>query len=168
MHLVQRFLVLAAFSSLCFADAPQRPPAPTTVCSSSKTVCLRSDPKSGTRVYRVRADGSEASLWSMPGWFRVAFVSNDGRHVVTGYDGVLLPLTYSRDLPILTFWREGALVRSVPISAVIEDLSHLQRTASHYRWGEYVGFNASGHFVVKTVEWSSVTFDVATGQKLER
>jgi hypothetical protein len=101
----------------------------------------------------------------MPGGFRVAFVSDDGQHVVTGYDGVLLPLTYSRDLPIITFWREGAVVRRVPLSEVIRDLRKLQRTASHYRWGEYLGFNASGHFVVKTVDRGSVAFDVATGRE---
>ena len=104
----------------------------------------------------------------MPGWHRVAFMADDGRHAVTGYDGTLLPLDYSPDVAVLTFWRDGSPVRAVALSALVKDLRKLQRTASHYRWGDYVGFNAAGHFVVSTVERPKVVFDVATGRELDR
>jgi hypothetical protein len=165
MRLPQALLLLALSSGVCLADAPLRPPSPITVCSSSRVYCLFSDPKTGTRAYRVRPDGARVSLWSMPGWHRVAFLNDDGRHAVTGYDGTLLPLDYSPDVTVLTFWRDGSPFRTVPLSTLVKDLRKLQRTASHYRWGNYVGFNAAGQFVVSTVERPSVVFDVGTGRE---
>lgn len=164
-----RTLLLLGFSSgICLGDAPLRPPTPIIVCSNSGAFCLLSDPKSGAQAYRVRPDGSRQPLWSIPGWHRIVFLADDGRHAVTGYDGVLLPLNYSADVSLLTFWRDGSRIRAVPLSGLVKDLRKLQRTASHYRWGSYVGFNASGNFVVSTVERDSVAFDVTTGKEVGR
>ena len=161
-------LLLALSSGVCLADAPLRPPSPITVCSGSGIYCLLSDPKTGTRAYRVRPDGTRVFLWSIPGWHRVAFLADDGRHAVTGYDGTLLPLDYSPDVPVLKFWRDGSPVRTVPLSALVKDLRKLQRTASHFRWGNTIGFNAAGQFVVSTVERPGVAFDVETGRESGR
>ena len=161
-------LLLGLCSSPCPADAPLRAPSPITVYSASRTFCVVSDPKSGTKAYRVRADGSREPLWSMPGWFRVLFLADDGRHAVTGYDGALLPLDYSPDDSLLTFWRGGSRIRAIPVSGLVKDLRKLQRTSSHYRWGSYVGFDAAGNFVVSTVEREKVVFDVTTGKEAGR
>jgi hypothetical protein len=159
-------LLLLAFSwSVCLADAPLRPPSPITVCSSSGRYCLLSDPRDGTRAYRVRPNGTREPLWSIPGWHRFAFLADDGRHAVTGYDGPLLPLNFSPDVPVFKFWRDGSSVRIVSLSALVRDLGKLKRTASHYTWGNFVGFNAAGRFVVATVERPSVAFDVETGRE---
>jgi hypothetical protein len=162
------FLLLGLCSVIGLADAPLRPPSPVTVCSNSKIFCLLTDPKTGTHAYRVRPDGSRQPLWSMPGWYRVIFLADDGRHAVTGYDGALLPLDYSPDEPLLTFWRDGSRIRAIPVSGLVKDLRKLQRTSSHYRWGSYVGFNAAGNLVVSTVERESVAFDVTTGKEVGR
>lgn len=94
------------------------------------------------------------------------FIANDGRHAVTGYDGVLLPLDYSPGQPLLTFWRNGAKIREVPLSNLVKNLRKLTRTASHYHWGRYVGFDAAGTFVVSTVEQPTVRFDPETGKQI--
>ena len=166
--LLPAILLVGIGSGVCLGDAPVRPPSPVIVCSSSKTFCLVSDPKSGTQAYRVRADGSRQTLWSIPGWHSVVFLADDGRHAVTGYEGVLLPLNYSADVSLLTFWRDGSPIRAVPLSGLVKDLKKLQRTTSHYRWGNYVGFNAAGNFVVSTVERESVVFDPTTGMEVGR
>jgi hypothetical protein len=168
---VRSFSMLLLFgfcSDICLADAPLRAPSPVTVCSASKVYCLITDPKTGTHAYRVRLDGSRQSLWSMPRWYRIIFLADDGRHAVTGYDGVLLPLDYSPDESLLTFWRNGSRIRAIPVSGLVKDLRKLQRTSSHYRWGSYVGFDAAGKFVVSTVERKSVVFDVTTGEESGR
>jgi len=166
--LFSAFLLLGLCSVIGLADAPLRAPSPVTVCSNSKIFCLLTDPKTGTHAYRVRPDGSRQPLWSMPGWYRVIFLADDGRHAVTGYDGALLPLDYSPDEPLLTFWRDGSRIRAFPLSSLVKDLRKLQRTSSHYRWGSYVGFNAAGNLVVSTVERESVAFDVTTGKEAGR
>ena len=104
----------------------------------------------------------------MLGWHRVAFLADDGRHAVTGYDGTLLPLNYSPDVPVLRFWRDGSSVRIVSLSTLVKDLRKLKRTASHYEWGNYVGFDAAGRFVVSTVERPTVAFDVENGRESGR
>lgn len=162
------FLLLGLCPVIGLADAPLRAPSPVSVCSNSKIFCLLTDPKTGTHAYRVHSDGSRQPLWSMPGWYRVIFLADDGRHAVTGYDGALLPLDYSPDEPLLTFWRDGSRIRSIPVSSLVKDLRKLQRTSSHYRWGSYVGFNAAGNLVVSTVERESVAFDVTTGKEAGR
>jgi hypothetical protein len=162
------FLLLGLWSVIGLADAPLRAPSPVTVCSNSKIFCLLTDPKTGTHAYRVRPDGSRQYLWSMPGWYRVIFLADDGRHAVTGYDGALLPLDYSPTESLLTFWRDGSRIRTIPVSGLVKDLSKLQRTSSHYRWGSYVGFDAAGNFAVSTVEREKVLFDVTTGKESGR
>jgi hypothetical protein len=44
----------------------------------------------------------------------------------------------------------------------------LKRTASHYEWGNFVGFNHAGHFAVSTVERPTVVVDVETGREQAR
>src|SRR6266496_3050086 len=163
--LFSTLLLLGVSQAIALADAPLRAPSPMTVCSSSKVFCLLTDQKTGTHAYRARPDGTRQSLWSMPGWYRVIFLADDGRHAVTGYDGALLPLDYSPNESLLTFWRDGSRIRTIPVSGLVKDLKKLQRTSSHYRWGSYVGFDAAGNFVVSTVEREKVLFDVTTGKE---
>ena len=117
-----------------------------------------------TTVFRRTEDGS-APIWRMPGWFRIAALSNDGDHLVIGYGGgELIPLDFDRTFIILYFYERGELIREVPLGELIGDLASLQRTASHYFWGNFLGFDAHGHYLVATVEGRVFAFDVATGQ----
>jgi hypothetical protein len=72
-----------------------------------------SDPKAGTHVEDVK---QHKVLWSFPDWHPSLFVADDGKHLVTQYDGSnLLPTDFSDDLVLLTFWREGRKFRDVRV-----------------------------------------------------
>jgi hypothetical protein len=109
----------------------------------------------------------------MPGWFRVAALSDDCEHLVTGFDGMnLLPLDFKHDLVMLSFYERGKLSRAVKLDELIRDFTKLRRTASHYYWGQYLGFgernrlDEANRYIVETVEGQRIAFDVATGQPL--
>ncbi len=162
-------VIAALLSALppAVADAPLAAPALKTVCSPNGVYCAVMDPNtSTTRVYRTgRAD---ETLWSMTGWFRVAALADDGKHLVTGYDGInLLPLDYAPDTVVLTFHKRGEVIRRVKLSNVVGDLAKLQLTVSHLYWGYYVGFNETGRYVIETVEGRRLAFDIATGQLVD-
>ncbi len=117
----------------------------------------------------VRIGEAGQVLWSMAGWFRLAALSDDGETLVAGYDGMnLLPLDYSPDLVILTFYRRGKPVATVTLDEVIDDFAALERTVSHYNWGHYLGFDDAGRYVIETVEGHRIAFDVRTGAVVER
>lgn len=168
LALLPVFAIAAAAAPLGLADAPLPPPGPITACSPSKTYCAVSDPKQGTRAFRLNRDGTRSPLWSLPGWHRVLFIADDGHVAATGLDGILLPLDFKPDLTLVTFWRDGVKVAEAPLSAVVEDLGKLTRTVSHYRWGGYIGFDEQGRFVVDTIEQRGLRIDPATGKPVPR
>jgi len=91
-------------------------------------------------------------------------LADDGDHFVTRFDGInLLPLDYRKDYVMLSFYRRGVLIREVHLNELIQDFSKLRRTASHYYWGNYWGWNETGHYVVETLEGRKIAFDVKTG-----
>lgn len=119
------------------------------------------DPAVRTTI--VARDGDV--LWTMPGWFRVAALADDGDHLIFGHDGInLLPLDAGAETVVLTFVRRGQVIREVTLSEVLRDLSSLERTISHLNWGNYLGFDAAGHYVIQTVEGRRLAFDVTTGR----
>ena len=72
------------------ADEPLPPPQRKEVWCGSHHYCAVMDPRLRlTTVYKV--DGNtRTKLWAMPGWYRVAFLADDGEHLVIGYDGLNL------------------------------------------------------------------------------
>jgi hypothetical protein len=157
------------------ADEPLAKPWPKTVCSANSSYCAVMDPASWTTEVRIGEAGEV--LWSMAGWFRLAALSDDGQTLVAGYDGQtlvagydgmnLLPLDYSPDLVILTFYRRGAPVAEVTLDDVIDDFAALERTVSHYLWGHYLGFDQRGRYLIETVDGRNTAFDPTTGAMLE-
>jgi hypothetical protein len=155
---------VAILGASAAADAPLPRPGLASVCSPSGAYCALMDPRSWTtRVYR--SGNPSGVLWSMPGWFRLAALTDDGETLIAGYDGLnLLPLDYRRDQVILAFYRRGALLEAVPLEEVIADFASLERTLSHYQWGHYLGFDDEGRYVIETVEGRRIAFDGATGE----
>lgn len=151
------------------ADQPLPPPELKTICSTSGFFCAEMDPdRNLTTVYRRRAGGVREPLWSMRGWFRVAALSSDGEYLVTGYDGVnLLPLDYRKDQVMLSFYDRGKLIREVRLNELVTDFSKLEKTASHYQWGHYLGINADDHYTVELPDKRWVLFNVKTGQPIK-
>src|SRR3989304_1517429 len=81
------WLLLLSFHA--HADEPLPEPTLKTLWSRDNNFCAVMDPdKRITTVYHVNKNGKKIELWSMFGWFRVADLSTDGKHLVTGYDGI--------------------------------------------------------------------------------
>ncbi len=151
------------------ADEPLLPSVRKAVCSRNGFFCALMDPDSlVTTIVRRRAGGVTENLWSMPGWFRVAFLSNDGEYLATGYDGEgLLPLSYRKDQVMLSFYDRGRLVRQVRLNEMITDLSSMEKTASHYHWGDYLGVNENDHLTVQLPGKKWVIYDLKTAREIK-
>ena len=148
-------------ASKAYADEPLQPPYRHQVTSPDKRAVAISDPKTGTKIVDA-ATGKE--LWSMPGWFRWLFVSNDGQHLATGYDGMnLIPVNYNQDIVLITFWERGRKVKTIALRNISPDASSLRRTVSHYRWGDIEGVNEHNQLVVTRADGRQYRFNIATG-----
>jgi len=154
--------VLAIFAAkVVYADTPLPPPATHKAVSHNQAFTVVSSPKKGTWVLH---NATNRKLWSMVGWYRLIFVSNDGDYVVTGYDGLnLIPLDCNDDLVLFTFWKRGKEIRKVTLKEIVPNKSILLHTASHYLWGGIGGINNKGELLVKRRDGKIFLFDVSTG-----
>jgi hypothetical protein len=159
-----RTVVLMAIAlAVCVAkgDSPLPPPSKITATSASGRIRAISDPNAGTRVEDVKL---QKVLWSLPDWHRSMFVADDGVHLVTEYDGLnLIPVDFTDDLVLLTFWRQGKKVREVTVRDLFPDRKGLVRTVSHYAWRQSIDFDASGRLRVSRMDGKIWLFDVSTG-----
>ncbi|PXX37861.1 hypothetical protein [Undibacterium pigrum] len=147
-----------------FADAPLQAPKRTTFVSENKQYLLRSDPQLGTQAM----DKNKKLLWKVTGWFRLAFISNDGEYCVTVYEGLnLIPRDYREDMIMLTFWKHGKLLRKLTLKDIVPDKSILQESASHYYWGNTTGINEQGKFGLERADGMRMYFDVRTGKLVD-
>ncbi|MHB1038146.1 MAG: hypothetical protein ACYC35_27670 [Pirellulales bacterium] len=159
-------LLFLCFQGHLFADTPLPPPEVKEVWSPNKKFCAVMEPKaSTTTVYRVEGDGKRTKQWAMPGWFRVAHLADDGEHLVVGNGGInLLPLNVTKNETMIEFYKKGKLVKTVTLGTLLKNQSSLKRTVSHYLWGNYLGLDDKGRYVVETVEGRKLAFDVTTGK----
>jgi hypothetical protein len=151
---------------MCFgsalADSPLPPPAAFREISPSGKFAVVSDPSSGTKVIDA-ASGKQ--LWQVPGWHRSLFLSDDGEHLAIGYGGLnLVPIDASDSLEMISFWSRGRKIRSVPLRAIVPNRSILQRTVSHYAWGNIAGIDHENRLVVKRVDGEVFRFNMSTGE----
>lgn len=115
-----------------------------------------SKPSNGTHVLE---SASRRELWSMPGWFRWLFVSNDGTCVATGYDGLnLIPHDYSDKLVLVELWKRGHKVGEIRMEDVYSDDVEPVRTVSHYHWGTIKGFSGEGLLMVERADGKVLEF----------
>ena len=153
------------------ADAPLLDYDVTEIDSPNRRFFAKAAPdESSTSVVRRERQGPGISLWTMPGWSPVSFLSDDGEYLAIGYAGVyLLPLNYKPDDVMVSFYKRGKLVRAVRLNEIISDLRNLERGNSHYGWGMNVGFSGLHQFLVETAEpghQRRLVFDVTTGTLL--
>lgn len=156
-------LIAASVSFAALADTPLTPPEMRTVCSRSGKICATSDPTTNLTV--VTSKSSQQKPWTIPGWHRWLFVSDDGRSLVVGYGGMnLVPIDVSLQEPVLFFYHDAKLVRTVTLGDLYKRKSQLTRTASHLAWVETLGINQANQLVVRLINGDEVAFDVSTGQ----
>lgn len=107
-------------------------------------------------------------LWSMEGSYQEGWLSDDGEYFVGCYEGLnFLPLSFTKDLIILSFFKHGMLMGSVRLDQLITDFSKLKKVDSKYRWSKYIGLNACGLIAGETIEGKKIVFDIATGSPVE-
>lgn len=166
-------LILLCSAAVAFADSPLEAPMDKIVCSNNQKYCAFLDYEHNrTTVYQIqrRSSGKERhrrELWTMPGWFRNAALADDGEHLIVGYDGGnLLNLGSRSNQTMLSFYRQGELLREIKLNQLIEDFTKLPRTMSHYAWCRSYGFDRSGKYAVTTFEKRRFEFDPATGESV--
>ena len=140
---------LCAVGATCaeLADAPLPPPRRLTVCSANQAVCAESDPGSNTTT--IRSHQTQRDSWTIPGWHRWLFVSNDARSVVVGYPGLnLVPRDAHLQQPVLWFYQRDRLVRTVTLGDLYQDMTQLVPTTSHLPWTHHVGINDANLLLV--------------------
>jgi len=107
-------------------------------------------------------------LWSIEGSYQEGWLSDDGEYFVGCYEGLnFLPLSFTKDLTILSFFKQGTLMGSVRLDQLITDFSKLKRVGSQYRWSKYIGLNACGLIAGETIEGKKILFDITTGSAVE-
>ena len=148
--------------SMAQADSPLPPSAVHRVVSPNGNFAVVSDPSRGTKLIE---SGSGNQLCELSGWFRSIYVSDDGEHFATGYDGLnLLPLTADDSLEVITFWRRCRKLKAVPLRAIVPDRSILQRSVSHYAWGNITGVDHRGHLVITRIDGRVFRFNMSSGE----
>ena len=159
-------LALSLTTSLARADEPLPPPTTRNVKSpSGRYVALSQIKPAKTTVYKLEK-GRKTQLWEMNGWFRNAFLCDDGRHLIAFYDGAnLLNLEYRPDDVMMRFYERGKLLRAVRLNQIIAQPTpdKFRRTVSHYAWLESYGLNARHQFEIRTLRQKTLLFDPKTG-----
>jgi hypothetical protein len=179
--IIAGLLVLGATARPAAADEPLEPPVTRKLTSGNRSCWAVTDAKRKvTTAYRAagkakpsgdgaagskQTKGKDVEIWQIPGWYRVAALSRDCAYLVTGYDGVnLLPVGFDRGTVMLTFYKNGKLLREVRLAELVPDLSKLRRTVSHVEWGRYIGVEKDHYYRVDTNDRGALLFDMTTGQ----
>src|SRR5688500_17637635 len=156
-------LIAAFLASAALADSPLPPPEKLTGCSHARKLCATSDPATDVTLVSPQASGHDP--WTIPGWHRWLFVSDDGESVVVGYGGMnLVPVDVTLAEPVLFFYNKGKLVRTVTLGDLYKRKSQLSRTVSHFAWADIPGINQANQLVVELVNGKKVAFAASTGQ----
>ena len=66
---------------------------------------------------------------------------------------------------LITFWERGKKLRSVSLKDVVPNKAVLERTVSHYHWGNIDGVNEHNELVVTRADGAKVRFDMSSGAK---
>jgi hypothetical protein len=141
------------------ADEPLPAAKKHTVCSPSKKFCAVSDPKKNITTVTAKKGGK--ALWSIPGWHRSLFVSDNGESLVVGYNGLnLVPVDVTLAEPMLRFYKRDKLVRMVTLGEFYKHKSQLQPTVSHLAWGHIQGFNGANQLGVVLYTNEALAFSV--------
>lgn len=157
-------LIAALLANPAFADTPLPPPKKLTTCSAAGRLCATSDP--ATNVTLVSPQASGLAPWSIAGWHRWLFLSDDAESVIVGYAGMnLVPVDVTLDEPVLFFYNRGRLVRTIRLGELYRRKSQLQRTFSHFAWVYSIGFNRSNQLVIELLNGEKVAFAPKTGAR---
>ena len=148
-----------------FADAPLPPPASYKICNKEISYCANISPNIGAVIYKIEGDAFNAvEAYRVPGWHRDAHLSESGEYFLSGYGGLnLVNLDANQNTVILTIWKNGQKSHEIKLGQVLNSMSSLQRTSSHYYWGNNEGFTHNGEVEIRTVEGNRILVNPETG-----
>ena len=113
-------------------------------------------PRSGL----YRRNGSPEPLWTVDWYAFEVDVASDGVHLVRHG-----PWASSTDQEALSFFANGALLRSYKIRKLVDHPSMLEYTVSHFFWRASGRFDdARLEYKLRTRDWNRFTFDARTGE----
>jgi len=160
------FIAVAFAVGIAKGDMPLPPPSEITAMSRNSGIRAISDPKAGTRV----EDAKQGKvLWRLSEWHRSMRVADDGKHLVTESDGMnLIPVDFTDDFVLLTFWRNGTKIRDVTVRDLFPGRQGLVRTVSHYAWRLGMDLDAQGWLLVSLIDGRTLLFDVGTGTFIKK
>lgn len=159
-------LLLAADPALAFRPGPRE------ICSPSGNYCATLNPLGGyITVYE--AGDKRAVLWTADGYSSVAALADDGQHLVLGWTispnsgfgvvGNMVPLDYD-NYTLLEFYRRGHIFRRVSLGDIMTDAEiKTDRVGEFYRWGDYLGLDEDGYFVLRAATGREIRLDMTTG-----
>jgi hypothetical protein len=104
----------------------------------------------------------------MHGNYEMLGLSNDGECLAVGdVEKFLLPFEYKKDMPVLSFFKEGRLLNQVRLNEVIRDFSNLLNPNAGFLWAKSAGMNDLGYFTVQTVENRTLMYDIKNGRSVQ-
>lgn len=120
-----------------------------------------------TTVYEIIAEGRigrSVELWSMPGCDEMLALSNDGERLVTGCrsDDRAVPGS-DPDLVVLTLIERGRMIREIRLGELLPD-GRMPEVDSLGAWGRYRRLNPKGYYVIETVRFEPILFDIERGE----
>jgi hypothetical protein len=133
--------LLLLLSAAALADEPLEAPKTQVFWAPNGQYCAVSDPDPAlTTVYRLDSKGPSKALWTVKTWFRQAELTDDGEALVAGPDSLnLLDEDYRPSDALLRFYVKGKRVRVLTVGEVFPRGKGLEKTVSHYSWGDVEG-----------------------------
>jgi hypothetical protein len=119
-----------------------------------------------TRTGMYRNDGSTEPLWTVDWYAHDVKLAPDGVHMLhTSPLGSLRgDGTPDLDQEALSFFANGRLLRTYRIGELVDDPSHLERSASHFRWQNGSRGRGEFEYTIVTFDGNRFVFDVRSGE----
>ncbi|MBI2921993.1 MAG: hypothetical protein HYY18_12980 [Planctomycetes bacterium] len=170
--------LIAGGARLCWSDNEAPPYAYVSVAPGGRYYFkMFPDPKGRGRefgrgvMYRVREEEADEEVWRTEGWYSAqTFPTADGTGLVRIGDWPRGNAPSEEHLGI-AFYKEGKLLKSYSTKELIQDVSAVQATKSHYAFlKDAIGFVPAGgnRFAIRTVDDVLHVFDAGTGELLRR
>lgn len=159
------------------ADRPARPTRYMTVAPDglSLFIMVPAAQRDGVQVAahgvasRLTETGDLEPLWSVEGWYAKTHLAAGGELLVR--EGPWASAEPDQELAI-AFYDRGREIRRYVVADLLRDPKSIIRSVSHYQWqGREAGYprlTGSGGFLLTTVEGDLLTFDVHTGEIIDR
>jgi len=117
-----------------------------------------------TSVFRA---GSKKPVWELPGYAPVLYLSDDGRHLVKGYEGGnILPMNAKGSEIFLTFYSGPTVAATLTLDQALPHWRELGKSTSGRPWGDFWGFEKPTEFVLRLHDGKKLAFNADTGKRV--